>query len=188
MFTLKFLHLQLGNLLFFLKIQFVAFFLDLFPHKFNILSLCDSYVVLRPVHAFYGEVASNAVNKSNAGVQDFQDRAWGKVDLRKIFPEYPKNISRIHENISQIKRNICWNSMTGPEKKMSDVRSPKQKYLPEFIFLSFFWEDPQSTYFINIQNKFRAKYHGLLNHKETPLEWPTEMDIWSISKNTTNLK
>ena len=140
MFTLKFLHLQLGKLLFFLKIQFVAFFLDLFPHKFNILSLCDSYVVLRPVHAFNGEVASNAVNKSKAGVQDFQDRAWGKDIWSKIFPEYPKDISRIHENISQIKRNICWNSMTGPEKKMSDVRSPKQKYLPEFIFLSFFWE------------------------------------------------
>ena len=73
MFTLKFLHLQLGKLLLFLKIQFVAFFLDLFPHKFNILSLCDSYVVLRPVHAFYGEVASDAVNKAETGVEDFED-------------------------------------------------------------------------------------------------------------------
>ena len=33
---------------------------------------------LRPVHAFYGEVAANAVNKSKARVQDFQDRAWVK--------------------------------------------------------------------------------------------------------------
>ena len=46
--------------------------------------------------------------------------------------------------------------MTGAEKKMSDVRSPKQKYLPEFIFLSFFSENPQSTYFINIQKEFRG--------------------------------
>ena len=51
----------------------VAFFLDLFPHKFNILSLCDSYVVLRPVHAFYGEVASDTVNKAETGVEDFED-------------------------------------------------------------------------------------------------------------------
>ena len=104
------------------------------------------------------------------------------LNFQKCFPDLCKYLPD--------QKNISWNSKAGPEKKMSDVRSPKQKYLPEFIFLLLF---TGSTIHILHQYTIRGKYHGLLNHKETLLEWPTEMDIWSIVvwatfRNIKNLK
>ena len=91
-------------------------------------------MVLRPVHAFYGEVASDAVNKAETGVEDFEDGPWEK----------------------DVRCEIC-------EAKIS----PRIYISPSFHRIHILHQYTE---------EIPRKYHGLLNHKETLLEWPTEIN------------